>query len=415
MRYGLASVINPMDNTMKNALLFMLATLVLVSTAALATDVSRGSIVRMTQPVSGMSTGGTSTPILVDSTGAMIITGILSISTSTVPSGPVNSVQYNSGGISAGVSTFLFYPATSSVSIGGPTLPGNLSIAGSSTNYVQLEIQNTNASTTASTDIVATNDTGSDGTNYIDLGINSSNYAAPAYSIAGAGGGYLYTSDGDLAIGTASSTKVLKFHVGGTQSTNLVATVSSTGLQLAPNMNFMAYGSNGTSTYSLHGPTSTSGGVNWQRAESIAFATATTSTASTTGVAIPGLTWGAAANAAYSFTCFLTSANSVATSAVRFAVSTPASPTLVSYNTIEFPMSVVTSTTESISVPWTTPCTGCTAAVTAGVTTATTLWTLQGNIVNGATAGSIQVYYAASAAATSTVYAGSNCTWWSNQ
>lgn len=82
---------------------------------------------------------------------------------------------------------------------------------------VQLNIQNQSSGTSASSDLVATADTGTDSVNYVDLGINSSTYSDAAYNIGGALDAYLYSNGGNLSIGT-QSTKDLVFHTDGTTS-----------------------------------------------------------------------------------------------------------------------------------------------------------------------------------------------------
>lgn len=84
--------------------------------------------------------------------------------------------------------------------------------------YAQVILQNHNASSNASTDLVIMNNQGNDFENIIDLGINSSNYSNPDYSVTGPGDGYLFTNGGDLVIGTQTPGTNLVFHAGGTSS-----------------------------------------------------------------------------------------------------------------------------------------------------------------------------------------------------
>jgi hypothetical protein len=119
-------------------------------------------------------------------------------------------------------------------------------IDASQNTYVQSVIQNANAGTNASSDLVITNDTGNDVFNYIDLGINSSTYSNATYSIGGASDAYLYASNGALAIGTASA-KELVFHANGTTSTDRKFTINATSIVVANSVAFVANGSNGTS------------------------------------------------------------------------------------------------------------------------------------------------------------------------
>jgi len=89
----------------------------------------------------------------------------------------------------------------------------------------QLIYKNHNNQALASTDIVLLNDQGSDMANYIDMGINSSNYVSTQYGIATPGSGYLYTSNTDMLIGTAGPNTKLVFHAGGTTVNDTVVTM----------------------------------------------------------------------------------------------------------------------------------------------------------------------------------------------
>ena len=72
----------------------------------------------------------------------------------------------------------------------------------------------------ASSDIIATADTGTDSTNYIDLGINNSGYSVGTWTINGALDGYLYTSDTNLSIGAVGANKYVSIFTGGTLAAN---------------------------------------------------------------------------------------------------------------------------------------------------------------------------------------------------
>ncbi len=93
---------------------------------------------------------------------------------------------------------------------------------GTTNNFLQINMKNTNAGTTASSDLVATSDNGSDTTHYVDLGINSSVNSDASYTLFGAGDAYCYSQDSNLWIGTAGA-KVLGFFIGGTLTANEVA------------------------------------------------------------------------------------------------------------------------------------------------------------------------------------------------
>jgi hypothetical protein len=77
--------------------------------------------------------------------------------------------------------------------VGGATNP-IIAAAGSSTGYVQMYIHNDNNSTSASSDIAAYPDNGTDASGWIDMGITSSTYNDSSYLITGANEGYIFMS-----------------------------------------------------------------------------------------------------------------------------------------------------------------------------------------------------------------------------
>jgi len=86
---------------------------------------------------------------------------------------------------------------------------------GNLNNYLQLNIQNTNQGTNASSDVVATAGNGNETTNYIDMGINSDNFIG---DIGAANDAYLYSTGQHLHIGNATPNKPIQFFVGGTDT-----------------------------------------------------------------------------------------------------------------------------------------------------------------------------------------------------
>lgn len=99
---------------------------------------------------------------------------------------------------------------------------------GSINNYLQLNIQNRSNGAAASSDIVATADNGSESSNYVDLGINSSAYSSSGV-LGGANTAYLYSAGSDFVIGNSISNKNLMFFTGGTATTNERMRINGTG------------------------------------------------------------------------------------------------------------------------------------------------------------------------------------------
>ena len=86
---------------------------------------------------------------------------------------------------------------------------------GSIDDYFQINLRNKSNSPYASTDYVATSDDGTDSTNYIDFGINSSTYAPGVENFGGPHDGYLYTYSRNLLIGAEAANSDIIFLLGG--------------------------------------------------------------------------------------------------------------------------------------------------------------------------------------------------------
>lgn len=95
---------------------------------------------------------------------------------------------------------YVWQPNTSSINV--------ISGKGNLDNYLQLNIQNTNQGTIASSDVVATANNGDEFSNYIDMGINSENYTG---ALGGPNDAYLYSTGHHLHIGNASAHPIMFF------------------------------------------------------------------------------------------------------------------------------------------------------------------------------------------------------------
>jgi hypothetical protein len=138
----------------------------------------------------------------------------------------------NLGNIGIGTSSFdATNPEKLLIDAGTTTSFNLLAAKGSIDNYLQLNIQNRSNGTTASSDIVATADNGTESINYIDMGINSSGFTNPAYPvISGINNAYLYSTGNDFIIGNAIASKNLKFFTGGYATTNERMRIDGNGL-----------------------------------------------------------------------------------------------------------------------------------------------------------------------------------------
>lgn len=124
----------------------------------------------------------------------------------------------------------------------------NLQLITSGNTFLGEYIQNSNAGTNASGDLLIAADTGNLVSNFIDMGINSSTYANTGWTITGVLDGYLFTSNSNLAIGTVS-TNNLVFFTGG-------SLVANQRMGIYANGNIGVGNTTPTNTFSVSGTTS---------------------------------------------------------------------------------------------------------------------------------------------------------------
>jgi hypothetical protein len=105
-----------------------------------------------------------------------------------------------------------------------------MQFGGNVNSYSQLNFQNINNGTYASTDYIATADNGNDTSYYVNMGIASSTYDYPDFAVYEPSDAYLHNNGGNLLINPETAGKVIKFVVGGTDASNIVGTVSATGI-----------------------------------------------------------------------------------------------------------------------------------------------------------------------------------------
>ena len=102
--------------------------------------------------------------------------------------------------------------------------------------YSQIAFRNVNAGAAASTDMILYSNNGNDGSGYIDMGITSSNFADPDFTITGKGDGYIFmvgadagtTDQGNLvfATGNTGTQNKIIFAAGGLSSDNSQMTIT---------------------------------------------------------------------------------------------------------------------------------------------------------------------------------------------
>ena len=107
-----------------------------------------------------------------------------------------------------------------------------LTMQGNQNSYIQMEIQNTNAGTAASADVIVGNNNTTASTYYGDFGMNSSGWVGTG-AFTAPNNVYLTATSADLAIGTTTSNQI-RFAVNG--STTDALTIATTGNVTTPNV-----------------------------------------------------------------------------------------------------------------------------------------------------------------------------------
>ena len=92
--------------------------------------------------------------------------------------------------------------------------------------FAQLYTQNLNDGSSASADLVAYNDLGDGLTNFVDVGINSSNYSSVDYPIFTPGSSYAFNDGGEMFVGSATDDLVL--FAGGVDTTDEAVRINKT-------------------------------------------------------------------------------------------------------------------------------------------------------------------------------------------
>ena len=109
----------------------------------------------------------------------------------------------------------------------GPVIGfSNLSVLTSSASqYAQININNLSSGSNSSSDVVVTADNGNESSNYVDLGINSSQFNG---FLGSANDGYLYSDANNFYIGNVSPNKNLYFITDGPSASNIRISINET-------------------------------------------------------------------------------------------------------------------------------------------------------------------------------------------
>ena len=146
--------------------------------------------------------------------------------------GVITASQLNvSGSVGVGTTNALYKLTVSNNAAATSGLANAIAdFTGSVNAYTQLNVRNSLSGTNASSDVVVTADTGTDTTNFLDLGINNSGFSTTTWTVNGPTDGYLYTSNTNLSVGVATTSAYLSLFAGGTLASNEKVRVTNSGV-----------------------------------------------------------------------------------------------------------------------------------------------------------------------------------------
>lgn len=183
----------------------------------------------------------------------------------TSPAGSNTQIQFNDGGVFGADADFYFRKTTNTLVVNGglnehsvelgnqgfTDLNSNViaQITGNANSYTQVNFQNINSGTRATTDYIATAAFGTDSTYFVDMGIASNSYdnTNPDNSLGNAlyaQDSYLYSmgannyggSGGNLVVGSNEPGGVVRVIADGSFTSNIVATFSNVGIDVKGNI-----------------------------------------------------------------------------------------------------------------------------------------------------------------------------------
>ena len=153
------------------------------------------------------------------------------------PGGANTQVQFNNAGVFGGDSHFTWNNTSKILEMGTAfatfshvgSQGGIIStMDGGNAFFVPISGQNINSGDAASTDFILGNDSASDTSFFMDLGINSGGNTDSSYTLMGPNAAYLYNVSGSLVLATASAESII-FGTGGTLAENERMRISPTG------------------------------------------------------------------------------------------------------------------------------------------------------------------------------------------
>jgi hypothetical protein len=207
------------------------------------------------------SSTSTTTGALQVGGGAGIV-GNLNVGGNLTVTGNINAIIsniYTQSGVFYGAPTTGFNSLYAGQTGYTPLAQTLVQVSGNYNGFVQVNEQNTNNGSSASTDYIATADNGSDADTYIDMGINSSGYVNVTYGLQKANDGYLYvagnttTGGGNLVVSTTTANDII-FSLGGIATANEFA-------RMRANTNSFVISSTTASTTTNTGAMQVRGGV----------------------------------------------------------------------------------------------------------------------------------------------------------
>ncbi len=133
---------------------------------------------------------------------------------------------------------------------------------GNVNSYSQINFENISSGNRASTDYIATANNGDDSSYYVNLGINSSTFDDPDnYPGYGPNDSYVHNHGGNLILNPESAGTTIKLMVGGTDSSDVIANVTTSGVDIVGIVTASTGGRFGNLIVSENGITASANGI----------------------------------------------------------------------------------------------------------------------------------------------------------
>lgn len=191
-----------------------------------------------TTTVAGAAISANTTLSYNPSTDILTTSGLAVTATTAAGSTSTGALIVN-GGVGIGGSLWVGGPASIGGTLDYATTNMIANFTGNANGYTQVIVHNHNSGSSASTDVIVSNDSATDTTFYGDFGMNSSGWAATTQGLASANAVYLAAASGDLVLGTFTA-NALRVTIGSSSADTVYINNAGTAISINSNIDLRA-------------------------------------------------------------------------------------------------------------------------------------------------------------------------------